>query len=153
MAYKLGYTECRYVIKQCEEVAPELLSTAKKFSVNVMALLYWEQRLGNWGAIRNSESLLAIEKIDPFNSHMLYETFLGVDEKYRNYQEIPCTLFREIIRSMWPELLRWPINPPYTTKDKLTRYLVHLGLYGPLSELRYQASYMKHKRKMTKTAR
>ena len=144
MAYKLEYKECRYVNKQCEKLVAEMQPVAKKFGINAMVLLYWEQRLGNWGATRNSESLIAIEKIDPFNSHLLYETFLGVDEKYRNYLESPCVFFREMIRHMWPDLLEWPINPPYALQDKVIWLLVELGLYELLREIQYQVNYLKH---------
>lgn len=149
MAYKLEYKECRYVEKQCEQLVAEMEPMAKKFGINVMVLLYWEQRLGNWGATRNSESLIAIEKIDPFNSHLLYETFLGVDEKYRNYLASPCVFVREMIRHMWPDLLDWPINPPYILQDKIIWLLVELGLYEPLRELQYQMNYLKHISKLS----
>jgi len=145
MAYKLEYKECRYVNKQCEQMIAEMLSVAEKFGVNVMALLYWEQRLGNWGAARNTESLIAIEKIDPFNCHLLYEIFLGVDEKYRSYLQTTCVFCRDMIRYMWPELLEWPINPPYTIQDKIICILVELGLYEPFKELKYQINYIKHR--------
>lgn len=144
MAYKLGYRKCRYAIKQFERLAPELESVSNKFKVGGMTLLYWEQRLGNWGAVRNSESLIAIEKIDPFNSHLLYETLLGVKVKYRNYLHSPCVLAREMIRSMWPELLAWPINPPYTIIDRITWLLVKPGLYEPLKEVKYQINRLIH---------
>jgi len=88
--------------------------------------------------VRNSESNIAIEKIDPYDSHLLLETFLGVDEKYRNYQESPCILFREMIRVMWPELLEWSINPPYTMREKIQSWLTKMGVYDLLRTLKYQ---------------
>jgi hypothetical protein len=144
MACTLGYPESRYIIRQCEHLVPILKSVAKQYGINAMTLLYWEQRLGNWGAVRNSESLIAIEKIDPFNSHLLYEIFLGVDEKYRYYLDTPCVLCAEMIRSLWPGLLNWPINPTYTIHDKLIWLLAKAKLYGPLKELKYQAIRLKH---------
>ena len=41
-----------------------------------MTGFYWEHMLGNWGTVGNSESDIAIEEINPFNSHLLYEIFL-----------------------------------------------------------------------------
>ncbi len=144
VAYKLGYAKCPYVLKKCDQYVPELLSVAKKFGVNVMALIYWEQRLGNWGAVRNSESNIAIEKVDPYNSHSLYETFLRVDEKYRFYGQTSCVFFREMIRYMWPELLKWPINPPITMREKISTFLPMIGLYEPLKELKFRLNYLMH---------
>lgn len=143
MAYKLGYNNCHYVISQCEKILNEILPVARKYGLNVMALFYWEQRLGNWGAVRNSESNIAIEKIDPYDSHFLNEIFMGVDEKYRHYQDTPCIFFREMIRNMWPELLKWPINPPYTIRDKLTRLLIKVGVFELLKDITYLINYLK----------
>lgn len=144
MAYQLGYRRSTYAIYQCEKILPEMLHIARKYSINVMDLLHWEQRLGPWGAVRNSESNIAIEKVDPYNSHLLNEIFLGVDEKYKNPLENPCVLFREMIHRMWPELLAWPINPPYTMRDTVRLFLVRIGVFEPLKELKYKVSYLGH---------
>lgn len=142
MAYKLTYKKCSYVIRQCEQLLAEMMPVARKFHINVLSLFYWEQRLGNWGAVKNSESLIALEKLDPYNSHLLNEIFLGVDEKYRDYRQAPCILFREMIRSMWPELLEWPVNPPCDMRDRVTSFLEKVGIFGLLKELKYQMSYV-----------
>jgi hypothetical protein len=142
LAYKLRYKNCPYVISKCKKILDEMLPVARKYSLNVLVLLYWEQRLGNWGAVRNSESQIAIDKVDPFNSYQLNEIFLGVDEKYKNYTESPCVLFREMIFSMWPELLEWPINPPCDLRGKTKLILNKIGLFGPLKELKYQLDYL-----------
>lgn len=147
MAELQEYRECRYVMRQCEEILDDILPVARESGINVLDLFYWEQRLGNWGAVRNSESLIAIEKADPFDSHLLCEIFLGVDEsKRKNRNNI---LFREMIRNMWPGLLQWPINPPYTMRSKARHFLNKVGVFGHgwLTELKYQiryARYLKH---------
>jgi hypothetical protein len=145
MAYKLGYKNCLYLDKQCKQLLAEMLPIVKKFGMNFWDLLYWEQRLGNWGATRNSESAIAIEKVDPYNCRLLFEIFLGVDEKYRDYRHTPCIFFREMIQSMWAELLAWPINPPYTVRDKISWVLEKTGFFQFLKELKYQVHYSKYK--------
>jgi hypothetical protein len=141
MAYKLEYKNSRYAVKQCKKILSETLPVAKKWGINVLTLLYWEQRLGNWGAARNSESTIAIEKIDPFDSHLLHEIFLGVDERYRDYQENPCVFFGKMIHNMWPELLEWPINPAYSRWEKIQGCFKKIGIYDFLRELKYQVYY------------
>ena len=132
-------------MRQCEDMRAELLAAAEKSGVDVLALLYWEQRLGNWGATRNSESALAIEKVDPFNTHLLYELFQGVDERFRSYRDNPCTLFLEVIRALWPDLLDWPVNPAATVRDRLVAALEKARLFELAKELKYQASYLRHR--------
>ena len=79
MAEMQEYRECQYAMRQCEQILVDILPVARESGINVLDLFYWEQRLGNWGAVRNSESLIAIEKVDPFDSHLLCEVFLGVE--------------------------------------------------------------------------
>jgi hypothetical protein len=141
-AYKLGYADGgRYVIKQCEKILDELLPAARKCGINPMTLLYWEQLNGNWGTAVNAETEIAVEVFDPYGSHLLYETFLGVDETYVKYNEEPCVFFREMIRHMWPQLLEWPINPPDTMWSKAAVYLGKAGVMGWMKELKYQMNY------------
>jgi len=142
LAYLQKYEECRYVIEQCEEILVDILPVANKSGINVLDLFYWEQRLGNWAAVRNSESYIAIEKVDPYNSHLLMEVFLGVEKKYSKKRK--NILFREMIRHMWPELLAWPINPPCTMRDKVTGFLDNIGVYEFLRELKYQLGYLRY---------
>lgn len=140
LAYRLGYGRSSYVIRQCDRYLQEMMPAARRWGVNPMHLAYWEQRLGNWGATRHTESQIAIEKIDPFNSHELNELFLAVDEDDRDYQDSPCRLFAEMIRTMWPELLEWPVNPPRGLRDTLRSWTMKAGLFEMTKEARFQAS-------------
>lgn len=142
MIYKLGYNAGSYVIRQGENILAELLPVGKEYGLNVLTLLYWEHTMGNWGATGNSESDIAIEELNPYDSHLLYEIFLGVDAKYTKYNK--SILFKEIIRKMWPELLEWPINPPHTVRSKIAWFAGEVGMFGLLKELKYQLSYLRY---------
>ena len=131
-------------LRQVENILAELLPVREKYGVKVSTLVLWEQYAGNWGAMGNSESDIAMEELDPYASHLLYETFLSVDDKYCNYKN--PILFREMIRNMWPQLLDWPINPvDYSLRGKLTKGLPGIDLYHNLKkELRYQLNYFRY---------
>ena len=145
IAYKMKYKKDRYAIKQGEKILLELLPVGHKFNINVLTLLYWEHWLGNWGATGNSESDIAIEEIDPYDSHYLYEIFLAVDNKHADYYK--PAIFREMIRKMWPELMIWPINPPYRVQDKIGKYLKKAGMYPLLKEMKYRIYHAKYRPK------
>lgn len=145
IAYKMKYKEGRYVIKQAETILAELLPVGREYNLNILTLLYWEHWLGNWGATGNSESDIAIEELDPYDSHKLYEIFLGVDDKHTNYYK--PLIFREMIRKMWPELLKWPINPPSKLKDKFSKILREIGIYQLLKEIKYQIHFIRYRLK------
>lgn len=142
VAYKLGYPDSDYVLERSVSVCQDLEGISRRFDVNALTLLYWEQTMGNWGAVGNSESDIAIEEIDPYDSHALYETLLGVDPQYCRYKESPCVLFREMIHAMWPALLDWPINPPFTVRNRRDQLLGTIGLFAPLKELKYQVRHL-----------
>jgi len=145
IAYKMKYKEGRYVLNQAERILAELLPVSREYSLNILTLLYWEHWLGNWGATGNSESDIAIEELNPYDSHKLYEIFLGVDDKYTNYYN--PLIFRGMIRKMWPELLEWPINPPYKIKSKVFKCFKEMGIYQLLKEIKYRVNYTSHRLK------
>jgi hypothetical protein len=71
IAYKMGHKEGRYALRQGGRILDELEPVGRAAGLNVLTLLYWEHWLGNWGATGNSESDIAIEEIDPYDSHGL----------------------------------------------------------------------------------
>ncbi len=136
LARSLKAKDSEYAVSQCQRWLADALPAARAHGVNVMTLLLWEQLLGNWGAVGNSESDIAIEEFDPFDSHGLYETLLGVDKAYARYGE--SVLFKKMINQMWPELLEFPINPPHGRSGYARFFLKKLGIYGPLKALLYK---------------
>ena len=143
LARSLKFKHSRYAVDQCQQWLDATLPAARQHGVNTMTLLLWEQLLGNWGVVGNSESDIAIEEFDPFNSHYLYENLLGVDKKYAKYGE--STIFRELIRSMWPELLEFPINPPCKKADYVRLFLLKAGILSPLKKIAYRVDRLRFK--------
>lgn len=141
LARSLKFRNSPYAVEQCQKWLDSTLPIARIHGVNTMTLLLWEQLLGNWGTVGNSESDIAIEEFDPYNSHYLYEILLGIDKKYTKYGE--GILFSEMIRQMWPELLEFPFNPPYKKPDFIKFLLKKIGLFTPLKTLYYKVDRMK----------
>jgi hypothetical protein len=141
--HKMKQLECRYAIRQGEKILHELLPVSRAYNLNVLTLLYWEHWLGNWGVTGNSESDIAVDEINPYDSHKLYEIFLGVDNKYTRYDN--PVIFKEMIRKMWPELMQWPINPPHNSRDKAVKLLKKIRIYSLLKEARYIISSFKYR--------
>jgi hypothetical protein len=77
--------------------------------VDLLDLFYWEHRVGSWLAMTQSERDIAQEVLMPFNCRRLLTVFLSVDKKYRS--KPGYLLFHRLIKTMWPELLKEPINP------------------------------------------
>ena len=81
LARCLKYKRSRYATVQCEKWLRETRGL-RKYNMDIMRLLLWECLLANWGAVGNSESDIAIEEFDPYDSHYIYEIMLSVDKKW-----------------------------------------------------------------------
>jgi hypothetical protein len=78
-------------------------------SWRVADMLYWEHRVGLWGAMYTAEQDAAVESVSPFNNRLLLETMLSVDGRHRRAPSF--RVYRDLIREMWPEVECAPINP------------------------------------------
>ena len=85
--------------------------------VNVLDLLYWEQRLGNWGAQFPAEQDIAVEEVSPFNCRLLINLLLATPREERAAPHY--RLLTQMIQNMWPEVLAFPINPK-VQENKIT---------------------------------
>lgn len=143
LAYTLHYKRSRYAVQQCGRWLDDARPVAEKYRLGVMTLLLWEQLLGNWGVVGNSESDIAIEEFDPFDSHYIYETLLAVDP--RSIRGDRQVVFREMIRAMWPELLAYPFNPPDTAGESVKRLLKRVGVHSLVKHLTYQWNWRRYR--------
>lgn len=122
----MGFYNSPYVIKIINEWKEDLYSKGGQ-DRNVLDMLYWEQRLGNWGALYAAERDIAIEEFSPFNCRLYIDTLLSSDRSLRRAPKYE--LFFQMINTMWPETLFVPINPlskrpgPVKWKSKLRPYI------------------------------
>jgi len=148
LAHKLKYRSSRYSTAQCERWLQEVKEISKNYNVDIMKLFLWEVLLGNWGAVGNSESDIAIEEFDPYDSHYIYEIMFFV-EQGRGRSGIG-ELFEGMFMDMWPELMDYPFNPNDTYKKQIKYLFQKLGIYKYLKEGRYIYDRWKFNRMMGK---
>lgn len=107
-----------YFAKQFDLWIDELNPLCEAYNINIYDMLYWEQRMGNWGAQYPAEQDVAIDQLSPFNNRMLLTTMLSLDEKYRNYPDY--ILHYEMIKKLWPETLQVQVGVvPFKNRIKL----------------------------------
>ena len=106
------YNDIPYVIDAFAKTLADTAPAAGSSNISLFDLLYWEQRMGNWGAMYPAEQDIAIEEFSPFNNRKLLITLLSVDRKYR--MPPSYTLFRKLTDALWPEALNEPVNPQNT---------------------------------------
>lgn len=101
---------------------------------NILDLLYWELRLGVWGAQHPAEEDLATEEFSPFNCRLLIDILLSAP---RNLRSAPkYQLHRMLIEAMWPETLSLPINP-FAKRPGIPQWKRKLRSIIPSSILRF----------------
>jgi hypothetical protein len=83
----------------------------RDMNIDILDLLYWEHRMGNWAAIGCTGLDTACNVIAPYNCRELLEIGLGVDVSHRTE---PCALQRRICKAAMPDILDLPFNHTLT---------------------------------------
>jgi len=125
LAALAGYRGLAYPTRECSKWLKESRDIARNSNIDVLDLFYWEQRVGNWGALGPAETDISVEEFSPFNCRSLLVALLSVDRKHRD--KYSNRLYREMIKRMWGETLREPINP--SRRLQLIRVLKALRLF------------------------
>jgi len=110
----------------------EFNKECKDSNINLYDLLYWEERTCNWAGQIIQDKDIAQEDFIPFNSQHLIATMLNYSRSKR--MKPRYELHYEIIKKLWPELLRIPFNP--SLKNTIKRKLLVFGIYEPINYLR-----------------
>jgi len=105
-----------YLAEELAQWYSEAIAICKNHGISVLDLFYWEQRMGNWGALYPFEQDIAIEEFSPFNNRNLLLSLLKVEKSRR--QRPNFKFFGDLILSMWPEVLCQPINPVWGAKRR-----------------------------------
>lgn len=103
--------------------------------IGLLDLFYWEQRVGNWAAMSYSEYDIAFESFSPLNCRYLLQSMLGVKQQYRNSPE--NYLQTQLIKRLWPDTLKFAINPPESKKSKLIMNIKRTPLRGILKTIKF----------------
>jgi hypothetical protein len=86
-------------------------ANSRKRNLKIMNLFHWEQRLGNWQGMSQTEWDIVMESFDPYNCRSLLITLLSSPEEFRKSPKY--ILFENLIKAMWLDVLREPINPEW----------------------------------------
>jgi len=120
VASALGTPNQSFAVREIEKW---IQGTEPRYNVELLDLLQWEIREGNWQAYTQLEFDLALGEIFvPYNCRTLLATMLSLDPKDR---EPPSHRMHDaLIRKLWPELLAYPINPPPAARKPSLRVRV-----------------------------
>lgn len=121
----------------------EWLNSANKavaLGINILDLLYWELRLGNWSTLAISSYDIVFEGFIPFNCRKLMECLISVDAKYRLTGK---RIHLSLIKQMWAELLEFPLNPFANNKEEIMGKIRDKEFYSKLRFLKFTYHYLR----------
>lgn len=125
---KLYNTPLPFAERQIELWLSDAEPVARDFSVDLLDLYYWEQRMANWGTSWQAALEIAAEEICPFNNREMIELSWQLPHDYRTKR-----LFSSMVRQMWGEIAPFPYNPQ-TTKQRFRKFcgrvLKSVGLFN-----------------------
>lgn len=138
LATVVGMRGCR-TAERAIGVWLESANNGVAYGINILDLLYWEMRLGNWSTLAVSSYDIVFETLLPFNCRKLLECFISVDINDRLTKKNTHLC---LIKHMWPELLEFPLNPAVTKKDKVMTKIRGKEFYGKLRFLKFAYHYL-----------
>lgn len=110
VCHYLGYApEDAFVQQALEGWYTEARAFADQSGFHLSDLLYWEQRMGNWGAATPLEQDIAIEEFAPFNNKHLLSSLLTIQSHRRCGPDYG--FFMQLLDHMSPVAASVPINP------------------------------------------
>ncbi len=121
----------QYVINEYDKWIENSADCFLAHRVRLTDMFYWEERMTNWGTVYQVNKDIAQEEFWPFNSRYLMELLLGTEHACRD--EHIGTLHKEIIKYLWPETLKFPVNPHLSAK--VASILKRLKVYNLLLRL------------------
>jgi hypothetical protein len=83
----------------------------------ILDLFFCEHRMPNWLAVSQTEFDIVHDTFSPYSNRRLLTLMWATPPALRIKPQ--CTMHRELIGTMWPELLAFPFNPPGPRTAKL----------------------------------
>lgn len=117
----------RFVASQIEQWIQKATPCSEKYRIPLQDLFYWEQRMGNWGALFPFEQDIAIEELSPFNNRALLLALLRIPARRRNAPDYP--FFGTLCAEMWPETMQQPVNPHSSRLASILKRHTYLRYY------------------------
>ncbi len=133
----LVWKETNLVVNIMDEWLKDAKRIEALFNINVLDLLYWEHRMGGWYAKTQSMCDIAMEILSPYNNRLILSRMLSVDKRYRI--EPDYILYKEIIKTLWPDLLALPFNR--NKEHKILKGLLRkMGIFETCKDLYYKVT-------------
>ena len=117
----MGFAGSQFAGRALEEWLDGLKPTLAGTGLDVLDMLYWEQRMGNWGAQYPAEQDISVDELSPFNGRDIIMTLLGTPAALRQGPDYP--VYAQMAERMWPGIMLEPVNPSEGAVDHVGRVI------------------------------
>src|SRR5207237_1204273 len=73
----MNYSNLPYVSNQLDFWIKNVRDLFTDYGLNIFDMLYWEQRMSNWGALFPAEQDIALDQFSPYNNRLLITSMLS----------------------------------------------------------------------------
>jgi hypothetical protein len=141
--YEPGWQNHAFIVDFLDSWLEDAKNVCRDNKIEVLDLLYWEHRIGGWQAQSQNEWDMVMDQFTPYVTRPWLELMFAVGEHERRMPGF--SIFPEMMKVLWPELLDYPVNPPQTFTEKLIPVLRNLsgvlGIYEPLRRFYTRRKY------------
>jgi hypothetical protein len=116
----MGYGDLNYAVNAVDRWLIDS-KDLQRLNYKVIDIFYWEQLIGNWGALSGSEQDIVREELRPFNNRLIINSYLSLKDKFR-YRDYPQAHVY-IINKLWPELMQFDLDMRLAKEKKVLRRL------------------------------
>ena len=134
----IHFPDNKYLERYYQEWLDKNQSLIKSYNYKILDFIHWEQDITNFAGQNTHYSRHHVKLFSVFNSREILKIMLSVDPKYRDAKD--PVFFRELIKKMWPNLLKYPFNP--TIKENLILLMKKIRIYNSYKYL--QMRYYKY---------
>lgn len=121
-----------YVVNYFQAWIDRSKSQIEQLGYTPQDFAHWEQDIANFAGQGIMSTSYVSNRISPFNCRKLIDLILHANIDYRDgYNSV---VYRGIIQALWPELLRYPVNP--TLKVRLINLAKKTGVYPVYRRIR-----------------
>jgi hypothetical protein len=107
LARIFGYESFNYVLNEMEQWFQDS-AYVTNLNYKLIDLFYWEQLIGNWGALGAAEQDIVREEFRPFNNREFISIYWSLKDSQR-YTDYPAGHVY-IVRLLWKELLAYRMD-------------------------------------------
>lgn len=133
LATIVGVEKFSFAREYMKKWLKDVMDPCKQYNYNILNLLYWEERMANWGTEIQQNKDIAQEEVMLYNSRLYIDTLLSAPLSVR--QKPDFLVIRRMTKRLWPETQFEPYM--LNNRLKILSLFKQFGIAKPVMNLYY----------------